>query len=61
MSTRSAAEENSVVAVFGEHSGAENALRSLKKEGFDVKRFSIVGRDFQSEENVVGFYTTETA
>jgi hypothetical protein len=58
MSTRAAAEENSVVAVFGEHSGSENALRSLKKEGFDVKRFSIVGRDFQSEDNVVGFYTT---
>jgi len=51
-------EENSVVAVFGEHSGAENAIRELKKAGFDIKRFSIVGRDFHTEDNVVGFYTT---
>jgi hypothetical protein len=51
-------EENSVVAVFGEHSGAENAIRDLKKAGFDIRRFSIVGRDFHTEDNVVGFYTT---
>ncbi len=51
-------EENSVVAVFGEHSGAENAIRELKKAGFDIRRFSIVGRDFHTEDNVVGFYTT---
>ena len=51
-------QENSVVAVFGEHSGAENAIRELKKAGFDIKRFSIVGRDFHTEDNVVGFYTT---
>jgi hypothetical protein len=51
MGTRTAgAEKNSVVAVFGEHSGAENAISELKKEGFDLKRFSIVGRDFQSED-----------
>jgi hypothetical protein len=59
MATRTtSAEENSVVAVFGEHSGAETAIRELKKQGFDIRRFSIVGRDFQSEDNVVGFYTT---
>jgi hypothetical protein len=52
------AEENSVVAIFGEHSGAENAIRELKKTGFDIKRLSIVGMDFHSEDNVVGFYTT---
>jgi hypothetical protein len=59
MNTRTeGSEENSVVAVFGEHCGAENAIRELKKTGFDIKRFSIVGRDFQSEDNVIGFYTT---
>jgi hypothetical protein len=52
------AEEKSLVAIFGEHSGAENAIREVKKSGFDIKRLSIVGRDFQSEDNVVGFYTT---
>jgi hypothetical protein len=59
MSTKTAgADENSVVVIFGEHSGAENAIRDLKKSGFDVKRLSVVGRDFQNEDNVVGFYTT---
>src|SRR5277367_6645822 len=58
MRSRTGTEENSVVAVFGEHPGAENAIRALKREGFDIKRFSIVGRDFESEDNVVGFYTT---
>ena len=59
MSPRAAgAEENSVVAIFGEHLGAENALRALKKEGFDLKRFSIVGQDLQTEDNVIGFYST---
>jgi hypothetical protein len=57
MSTRTvSADENSVVAVFGEHSGAEDAIRALKKEGFDIRRFSIVGRDYHTEDNVVGFY-----
>src|ERR1700746_3778702 len=55
--TTAGVEENCVVAVFGEYPGAENALRALKKEGFDIKRFSIVGRDFQTEDNVVGFYS----
>ena len=59
MGTRTVgSEENSVVAIFGEHSGAENAIKELKKTGFDIRRFSIVGRDFQSEDNVIGFYTT---
>src|SRR5277367_4024868 len=58
MRSRTGTEENSVVAVFGEHPGAENAIRALKREGFDIKRFSIVGRDFHTEDNVVGFYTT---
>jgi hypothetical protein len=59
MGTKTAgAEENSVVAVFGEHSSAESAIRELKKAGFDIKRVSIVGRDFHTEDNVVGFYTS---
>ena len=49
---------NSVAAVFGQHSGAEKAVKELKDGGFDVKKLSIIGGDYHSEENVVGFYNT---
>jgi hypothetical protein len=47
---------NSVVAVFPQHSGAEKAVKELKNGGFDVKKLSIIGSDYRSEENVIGFY-----
>lgn len=49
---------NSVVAIFNEHSAAENAVKQLKNAAFDVKKLSIIGRDYHTEENVVGFYNT---
>lgn len=51
-------DSNSVVAVFGEHSTAENAIKKLKDGGFNIKKLSIIGRDYHSQENVVGFYNT---
>jgi hypothetical protein len=50
--------QNSVVAVFAEHSGAENAIKDLKDSRFDIKKLSIVGSDYHSNEDVVGFYNT---
>jgi uncharacterized membrane protein len=50
--------QNSVVAVFAQHSGAENAVKQLKDSRFDVKQLSIVGSDYHSNEDVVGFYNT---
>ena len=49
---------NSVVAVFASHDQAENAIRELQKDGFDMKKLSIVGKDYHTEEHVVGYYTT---
>jgi uncharacterized membrane protein len=49
---------NSVVAVFGSHDQAEAAIRELQKDGFDMKKLSIVGKDYHTEEHVVGYYTT---
>jgi uncharacterized membrane protein len=49
---------NSVVAVFEAHEQAENAIRALQKDGFDMKQLSIVGKDYHTEEHVVGYYTT---
>lgn len=49
---------NSVVAVFDSHEKVESAIRELERDGFDMKNLSIVGKDYQTEERVVGYYTT---
>ncbi len=49
---------NSVVAVFGSHAQTEDAIRELQKDGFDMKKLSIVGKDYHTDEHVVGYYTT---
>lgn len=51
-------DQNSVVAVFSQHSAAENAIKELKGGGFDIKKLGVVGRDYQTEADVVGFYNT---
>lgn len=43
------------VAVYDHHSQAEDAVKALQRAGFDMKKISIVGRDYHSEEHVVGF------
>jgi hypothetical protein len=47
---------NSVVAIFQSHDPAEAAVRELQKDGFDMKKLSIVGKDMRTEEHVVGYY-----
>ncbi len=49
---------NSVVAVFKSHLGAETVVKELQSAGFDMKQLSIVGRDYHTEETVVGYYNT---
>ena len=49
---------NSVAAVFESHDQAEDAIRKLQKDGFDMKKLSVVGKDYHTEEHVVGYYTT---
>ena len=49
---------NSVVAIYGTHSQAEEAVKELQRSGFDMKKMSIVGKDYHTDENVVGYYNT---
>jgi len=51
-------DQNSVVATFTSHENAEAAIRELQQGGFDMKKLSIVGKDYHTEEHVVGYYTT---
>ena len=47
-------DNSAVVAVYDTHQKAEDAIRKLQESGFDMKKLSIVGRDYHTEEAVVG-------
>src|SRR5499427_10072468 len=51
-------EKSSVVAIFGQHSAAEQAIKELENAKFDIKKLSIIGKDYHTEDSVVGFYST---
>jgi len=44
-----------LIAVFDSHSKAEEAIKELDRSGFDMKKLSIVGKGYHSEEHPVGF------
>ncbi len=44
------------VAVCDSHTQAEDAIHQLARAGFDPKSISIIGKDYHSEENVVGYF-----
>ncbi len=49
-------EKNAVVAVYNTHTEAEEGVKELQKSGFDMKKLSIVGKDYHTEEHVTGYY-----
>ena len=50
------AKTNAVVAVYNSHTEAEASIKELQRAGFDMKKLSIVGKDYHTEEHVVGYY-----
>lgn len=44
------------VAVYDSHEQAEAAVRELAKAGFDMKTISILGKDYQTEESITGYF-----
>jgi len=47
---------NSVVATFKSHVEAETAVKELQRSGFNMQQLSIVGRDYHTDEHVIGYY-----
>jgi hypothetical protein len=47
---------NTVIGIYDAHSTAEEAVKELQRSGFDMKQLSIVGKDYHSDEQVVGYY-----
>ena len=50
------ADKNAVVGIYDSHTGAEAGLKELQRSGFNMKKLSIVGKEYHTEEHVVGFY-----
>ena len=48
--------DKSIVAIYPTHTAAEAAIKELQRSGFDLRKLSIVGRDFHTDEQVVGYY-----
>lgn len=44
-----------VVAIYPSHTTAEAAIKELERSGFDMKKLSIVGLDYHTDEHVVGY------
>src|SRR5246127_5912714 len=47
---------NAVIAAYDSHSAADDAVKELQKAGFDMKKLSVVGKDYHTDEHVVGYY-----
>jgi hypothetical protein len=47
---------SAAIATYKSHVEAEAAVKALQISGFDMKKLSIVGRDYHTDEHVVGYY-----
>jgi len=45
-----------VIAVYNTHPEAEAAVNELRRAGLDIKKLSVVGKDYHTDEQVVGYY-----
>ena len=50
------AENNAVVGIYNSHTEAEASIKELQRSGFDMKKLSIVCKDYHTEEHVIGYY-----
>ena len=55
-SGRSISDPEAVIAVYNTHPEAEAAVKELQRGGFDMKKLSVVGKDYHTDEQVVGYY-----
>jgi len=56
--TKKMSTNNSVIAIYPTHTAAEAAIKELQQSGFEMKKLSIAGRGYHTDETVVGYYNT---
>jgi hypothetical protein len=49
---------DAVLAVYRSRFDAELAVKALRHGSFDMRKLSIVGRDYHTEQDVIGYYNT---
>jgi hypothetical protein len=47
----------SMVAVYNSHTEAEEAVAKLSAAAFDITKISVIGKDYHTEEKIVGYYS----
>lgn len=48
--------DNVTVATFKDHIGAEQAVKALRHAGIDFDKISVVGRDYETREQPLGYF-----
>jgi hypothetical protein len=56
MTTNTLIKGNSVVGIYETHANTEAVVKELQQSGFDLKKLSFVGRDYRTDEHVLGYY-----
>ena len=51
-------ENNTVTSIYPARCEAEAAVKALQRAGFDMQTWPIVGKDYHTEEHVIGYYNT---
>ncbi len=51
-------DQNSAVAIYNTHTDAQAAVNELQTAGIDMTLVSIVGKDYRTDDHVVGYYKT---
>lgn len=49
--------QDSLLCVSSTHADANDIIRSLSRSGVDIRKLSLVGKGYHSEQHPVGFYT----
>ncbi|MCY0880566.1 MAG: hypothetical protein OWS74_01085 [Firmicutes bacterium] len=49
---------SAVIGIYETQELADEAVKELQKDGFDMKKLSVIGKGYHTEEQPQGFYTT---
>ncbi len=58
MNSATATKDSTLLAVYSDHAAAEETVKLLQKNGMRMDQLSIVGQDFKTIEQPIGFLTT---
>ncbi|MCY0880493.1 MAG: hypothetical protein OWS74_00710, partial [Firmicutes bacterium] len=50
--------QSAVIGIYETQDLANDAVKELQKDGFDMKKLSVIGKGYHTEEQPQGFYTT---